>query len=260
MTYQEEEKTRLRRQSSRQAIALAMQGRWREAVAANKGLLESFPNDVAAYNRLGRAYMELGEFSLARGAYERTLELDSYNVIAKKNLHRLSHLGEAEISWGGDSRKVEPQQFIEEIGRAGVVKLYRLAPPEVLAKMVAGDKVNLKIEGSSLVVENGWGEYLGQVSPNPGQRLIRLMKGGNRYSAAITSSTGDGATVILREVHQDPSQAGHLSFPPKGADEVRPYVGDRIIRRELDYEEELAGEPAYILVGGDEGELLSEEY
>ena len=59
MSYQEEEQVSLRRRGSKQAIALAMQGRWREAVAANKSLIESFPNDVDAYNRLGRAYMEL---------------------------------------------------------------------------------------------------------------------------------------------------------------------------------------------------------
>jgi len=53
-----------------------MQGRWKEAIAANKSLIESFPNDVDAYNRLGRAYMELGEYSRAREAYGRTLELD----------------------------------------------------------------------------------------------------------------------------------------------------------------------------------------
>ena len=64
MSYQEEERTRLKRQSSKHAIALAMQGRWREAVAANKSLLESFPNDVDAHNRLGRAYMDI------RGSHE----------------------------------------------------------------------------------------------------------------------------------------------------------------------------------------------
>ena len=57
MSYQEEERTRLKRQSSKQAIALALQGQWREAVAANKGILENFPKDVDAYNRLGRAYL-----------------------------------------------------------------------------------------------------------------------------------------------------------------------------------------------------------
>ena len=259
MSYQEEERTRLKRQSSKQAIALAMEGRWGEAVAANKSLLESFPNDVDAYNRLGRAHMELGEYSLAKEAYERAVELDPYNIIAQKNLNRLSRLKEAEVSSEGNFYKVEPQQFIEEVGKAGIVNLYRLGPPEVLAKTVAGGRVNLKIDGPNLIAENSRGEYLGQVEPKYGQRLIKLMEGGNKYTATIISSTEEGVTVIIREVYQDPRQAGRFSFPSKGAESLRPYVGDRIIRRELEYEEALPGEPVYTIVGGEEAELLSEE-
>ncbi len=263
MSYHEEEQTRLRRQSSKEAIALAMEGRWRETVALNKRLIESFPNDVGAYNRLGRAYMELGEYSLAREVYERAVEIDPYNTIAKKNLNRLSRLGKTAVSLEGGFHKVEPQQFIGEVGKAGVVNLFRLAPPEILAKTVAGEKVNLKIEGSSLIVANSQGEYLGQVEPKHGQRLIKLMEGGNKYEAAIISSTEEVVTVIIREVYQHPTQAGRLSFPPKGMEAVRLYVGDRIgdrvIRRKLEYEEALPSESGYAIVGGDDIELFSAE-
>jgi len=244
MTYQEEEQARLRRQRSKHAIALAMQGRWREAVAANKDIIGSFPNDVDAYNRLGRAYIELGDYSQAKEAYGRALELDPYNVIAQKNLRRLSYLGEAVVGAEADSDKVEPQHFIEETGKAGVVDLYHLAPQEILARMVAGDKVYLKIDESGLAVENGRGEYLGQVEPKHGQRLIKLMEGGNRYTAAVVSSAEDRVTVIIREVYQDPSQAGQLSFPSKGVEGLRPFLSDKMIRRELEYIEALAEEAA----------------
>jgi len=236
-----------------------MQGRWREAVAANISILGSFPNDVDAYNRLGRAYMELGEYSRSKEAYERAMELDPYNAIAKKNLHRLSHLGKAVVGLEGGSQKAEPQHFIEETGKAGVVDLYRLAPPEILARMVAGDKVYLRIDGTSLVVENGRGEYLGQVDPKVGRQLIKLTKGGNKYTAAIISSTEDMMSIVIREVYQDPSQAGRLSFPAKGIEELRPYVGERILRRELEYEEELVEEPGYTIVSEEGTELLPEE-
>ncbi|MDD5038317.1 MAG: tetratricopeptide repeat protein [Dehalococcoidales bacterium] len=259
MTYQKEEPTKLRRQFSKQAIALAMQGRWREVVDANKLLLESFPNDVDAYNRLGRAYMELGEYTQAKNAYEKTVEIDPYNAIAKKSLDRLSHLGDTVVDSEADVQKVEPEQFIEEIGKAGVVNLYRLARLEILAKAVAGSRVNLKIEGLDLRAENIRGEYLGLVEPKHAQRLIKLIKGGNKYTAAIVSSSPEAVVVIIREVYQDPSQVGRLSFPPKGTEGFRTYVGDRIIRRELEYEEALPGEPSYTIIGGDEAELLPGE-
>jgi len=240
MAYQEEEQVRLRRQRSRHAIALAMQGRWREAVAANQEIIASFPNDVDAYNRLGRAYIELGEYSPAKEAYGRAIELDPYNVIAQRNLRRLSYLGEAAAGSGADSDRAEPQYFIEETGKAGVLNLYHLAPQQVLAKMVAGDKVYLKVDGSGLTVENARGEYLGQVEPKHGQRLIKLMEGGNQYTAAIVSSAEDRVLVIIREVYQDPSQAGQLSFPSKGGESLRPYLSDKMLRRELEHIETLA--------------------
>ena len=55
MTYQEAEQVGLKRRRSKQAVALAMEGRWREAIAINKEIIEGFPDDVEAYNRLGKA-------------------------------------------------------------------------------------------------------------------------------------------------------------------------------------------------------------
>jgi len=259
MTYREERLARLKRQRSKQAIDLAMQGRWREAVAANKFIIENFPRDVDAYNRLGRAYMELGEYSQAKESYQQAVELDPYNAIARKNLQRLSYLREAVVGSEGESPKVEPHHFIEEIGKAGVVNLYHLAPREVRARVVAGAKVYLNIRDASLTVENGQGEYLGQVEPRHGQRLIRLMEGGNEYSAAVVSSAEEAMTVIIREVYQDPGQVGKLSFPSRGAEEPRPYVGERIFKLESEYEEEAVEEPGYTIIGGDEIEVLPEE-
>jgi tetratricopeptide (TPR) repeat protein len=255
VTYQEGEQTRLRRQFSKQAVTLAMEGRWKEAVAANQSLIESFPNDVDAYNRLGRAHMELGEYTLAREAYEKALELDAYNNIAKRNLQRLSLLGESVASVEANYQRVDPQSFIEEVGKAGVVDLYRLAQPQVLAKTVAGSRVNLKVDGPRLVAENNSGEYLGQVEQKHGQRLIKLMEGGNRYSAAVISSTEEEVSIIIKEVYQDPSQAGKFSFPPRGSETARPSADDRIddrmIRRQLEEEDSSSDETGYAIVGGD---------
>jgi tetratricopeptide (TPR) repeat protein len=253
MTYQEDSATRIRRQRTKQAIALAMDGKWRGAVAANQEIVESFPDDVDAYNRLGRAYTELGDYTRAKEAYQRTLELDPYNTIAEKNIRRLSHLGNgaAEV----ETRKFEPKSFIEEIGKAGVVSLHQLAPPNVLATVAAGDMVNLKVEKRTLVVDNARGDFLGQIDPKHALRLIRLMDGGNRYSAHIINSSDNAVTVIIREVYQDPSQVGQISFPTRMED-ARIYGGDRMIKREaVEFEDEFADEAEYG-GGGEEGEEM----
>jgi tetratricopeptide (TPR) repeat protein len=255
MTYQDGEQTRLRKQSSKQAVQLAMEGRWREAIAANQGLIENFPTDVDAYNRLGRAHMELGEYSRAREAYEKAVELDPYNTIAKRNLQRLSLLDDSVASVEVNFQRVEPQHFIEEVGKAGVVQLHRLAPPQVLAKTVAGSRVNLKVSGSGLIAENNAGEYLGQMDQRFGQRLVKLMETGNQYSAAVISSGEDAVSIIVKETYQDPSNIGKFSFPPKGSETVRPdpsdRLDDRLIRRQLEDEESASEESGYAIVGGD---------
>ncbi len=258
MTYQEEEQAGQRYRRSKQAVALAMEGRWQDAVAANQSLLESFPNDVNAYNRLGRAYMELGEYSHAAQAYSRAVELDPYNLIAKKNLERLSRLGEAAVSAQGGPDRVEPRQFVEETGKAGLVKLYHLAAPEIVAKMGAGDKVYLKIDGSSLMAENAQEERLGQVEPGHEQRLLKLMEGGNQYGAAIVSAAEGMVTIIIRETLQDPSQAGKSSFPAKEFKSPRPYITDKT-RREIEEYEEAEEEIGYTIVGGDDTPLTPED-
>ncbi|MEE8194492.1 MAG: tetratricopeptide repeat protein [Dehalococcoidales bacterium] len=259
MTYENEEQARLIRQSSKQAIALAMAGRWREAVVANKGIIENYPNDVDAYNRLGRAYMELGEYPLAREAYSLAKGFDPHNVIADKNLRRLSDLGEVANLRNESFHGVEPQQFIEETGKAGVVGLYNLAPRGVMAKMVAGDRVYLKTDDSNLVVENSGGEELGQVDPKYAQRLTRLMKGGNRYTAAVISSSEEMMAIIIREVYQHPSQAEQLSFPARGLGSLRPYVSDTVPRRHLEPGVPEVKEADYATAGGDEAEAAPGE-
>jgi hypothetical protein len=236
MSYHENIQGKLKRQTSKQAITLAMEGRWQEALNVNKEIIENFPNDVDAHNRLGKAYMELGDYNKSRETYEKALSLDKYNTIAKKNIERLSRLGDGETVREGVVEKAEPHLFIEEIGKAGVVNLYQIAPSEKLVNMLAGDKVVLKPQGASLTVENLRGEYLGLVPAKQGQRLLKLMDGGNKYTAAVIASNENSICVIIRETYQDPNLIDQVSFPGRRLEEIQPYVSDQVFRTE--YEEE----------------------
>jgi tetratricopeptide (TPR) repeat protein len=219
MAYQQEEKqTKLGRQLSTEAIALAIQGRWEEAVAVNRSIIERLPTDIGAYNRLGRALTELGEFVQAKEAYNRVLELAPDNVIAAKNLTRLASLSESEAVSSSSHHRITPALFVTEQGKADMVNLCNLASRTVLAKVGVGDQVHLRVEGKSLIVENEHGEYLGEVEKKYGLRLIRLIKGGNKYVAAILSVGNNKVQTIIREEYQHPSQAGQSSFP------VRPSI------------------------------------
>ena len=235
--YQLSEKAKLRRQRTNEAIALAMQSQWDEAIAVNKSIIEVFPDDADAYNRLGKALTQLGRYAEARDAYSHALEIEPNNGIAKKNLDRLTHLREAEAE-PRNGRQVSSHLFIEETGKADVADLYRLAPRKVLVKIAAGDPVHLEAKGQSLTVESVDGEYIGEVEPRLGLRLIKLMQGGNRYTAAIVGVGEKGGKVMIKEIFQHPSQAGRPSFPARAADGFRPYVKDSMMKYEREDDEE----------------------
>ncbi len=238
MAYQQiEERTKLGRRLEKEAIALAIQGRWEEAVAVNKSIIEKFLTDIGAYNRLGRALTELGEFAQAKEAYSKALELAPNNVIAAKNLTRLASLSDTKATQDSEHHKVVPELFVTETGKAGVVNLCNLAPSEVLARMAIGDQVRLRVEGQRLMVENKRDEYLGEVEPEYGLRLIKLIGGGNRYAAAILSVERDGVRVIIREEYQHPSQEGHLSFPVKATKHLLLQAKESLLRHDVIGEE-----------------------
>jgi tetratricopeptide (TPR) repeat protein len=248
---EDEEKARLRQRLSKEAIDLALQGRWEEAEALNRGIIEKFPSDVEAYNRLGRALTELGNFNGAREAYLKALELSPDNAIAKKNLARLTSLSQSiatlkkrsrkastsSLAKSRRARKVALDLFITEIGKAGVVNLHNVAPKNVLAKTAFGDRVHLKTEGQRLIVSTESGDYLGEVEPTQGLRLIKLMRGGNRYDAAILNAEDNKVQVIIKEVYQHPSQAGRPSFPVRATEHMRTRIRESLLRRGIITEE-----------------------
>lgn len=235
--FQPEDGAKLKRRWVEQAVSLAMQNRWEEAAAINRRILEQFPNDVDAYNRLGRALMELGRYSEAREAYGKSVERDPHNTIAKKNLSRLSLLTEEA---GQKAREqVDPRLFIAETGKTGVTALVRPAAREVFAKMAVGDKVYLQPEGGVLTVRNASNEFLGQVETKLGLRLAELMRGGNDYAAALMSIEDNNVRIIIRETLQHPSQSGKVSFPAKEALGVRSYIRESLVRADEDEEEDL---------------------
>ena len=215
--------SKVKKDRAKQAVNLAMEQRWEEAASVNRGILELFPDDVEAFNRLGKALSELGRYSEARKAFQRAVKLCPSNSIARKNLSRIGLL--REDSPPAPSRQgVPPHFFIAETGKTGVTCLVDQAPKEVLAKMAAGEPVYLEPREHKLLVKNSLGEELGTVEPKLGLRLLRLMRGGNRYEAATTSLNDRGIQVIIKEIYQHPSQMGRLSFLPRRHDDFRPNV------------------------------------
>ncbi len=209
-----EDKAKLRKDLSKKAVALAMKSRWREASAVNRAILNDFPRDLEAWNRLGKALSELGCVAEARDAFGKALEVSPHNSIARKNFERLKRLGEDEqpaLVTGGASA----QAFIEEGGNSGVTSLVSLAPASALLKLSPGHPIELRCEGGGLKVFRASGDYVGRVESRLASRLARLIKGGNRYDATVRSVSEREVVIIIRESFRHHSQAHVPSFPAR---------------------------------------------
>ena len=249
-----EDKTRPRRDKAREAIALALESRWEEALALNREIVAESPKDVEALNRLGKALSELGLYKQAEDAFRQTLEISPANMIARKNIRRLSHLTDMDAQPKLGS-KVPPQLFIEERGRTATVSLRNLPPGTAHLPMAPGDAVELKPDGGRMAVQNIQGEYLGEIEPKLGLRIAKLMQGGNRYTAAVTAVDEHSLVIMIKETYQHPSQFGTVSFPAKQpVDGVYAYPGAPPMPMELDLEEEEEQDRSPIIDWDEEGE------
>lgn len=253
-----EEKARLKKQWTDLAIKQAQTSQWEEAVLTNKNILQLFPNEAEAFNRLGKAYSELGQYVEARDAYSQTLLYSPKNTIARKNLDRLALLQEGTVQVSLGSGRIDPQLFIEETGKTGVTALINPAPAGILARVSVGDTVQLHVVGHTILVRNSAGEDLGQIEPRLANRLINFMAGGNRYAAAILAMEMGQVRLIIREEYQHPSMFGKVSFPSQGGGEtIRAYIKDSILRRDHEDEDELGSDDEYY-DGNDESDEMNE--
>lgn len=253
-----EEKARLKKQWTELAVKQAQQGQWEEAVNTNKNILNLFPQEPDAFNRLGKAYSELGQYTEARQAYSQTLKYSPNNTIAKKNLDRLEQLQETPVQPAIAVDRIDPRLFIEETGKTGVTELINLAAPALLARVGVGDRVNLHVDGHRFLVRNAAGENIGQIEPRLAGRLIDFIAAGNRYAAAILAKEQGQIRLIIREEYQHPSMFGRVSFPSQGGgDTFRPYVKDSMLRYDREDEDDLGNDDEYY-DGGDESDDLTE--
>jgi len=235
-----EDRLRMKRQRSEKAIQLAMQNRWQEAADFNRQILETFPEDVDTLNRLGKALMELGQYSGSLEAYTSSSKLDPSNSIAQKNVARLTKLV-ADGADGGQATPppsaIDPSLFIEESGKTAVTEVVDRPSFDKIATLTAGDKLELKVDGGVVQVASSTGVVVGQLEPKLAQRVVRLVGLGNRYSAAITSIDETHVRIIVREEYRDPAMSTRPSFPTHAAD-IRAYTREGVFRADNDEDDD----------------------
>lgn len=219
------------------AINAALASDWKKAVALNSQILKENKDDADCLNRLGKAYLELGQNKKAASAFRQVLKIDKYNPIAQKNLARALSFRPVPCSLASaPPPKNTPLSggFLEEPGKTRLVALVNIAPASVLLKQKQAEVIRLVPKKHGVVVTDLAGTYLGALPDDLGHRLAALIKGGNQYCALTKSVAKNGVVVFIREIFRSKRFANTPSFTAGNAD----YFS--FIREEASGSEEIA--------------------
>ena len=194
---------------SQQAIDFALSGNWKEAIKVNLVLLKDNSKDIDTLNRLGRAYLETGQKSKSEETYKKVLRLDKFNSIAAKNLGLLktSRISHQSKTFSASSMPL----FLEEPGVTKTITLIRLGDAKILARLHAGDPVNIVVRQHTVAAVSSNNEYLGRLPDDLAARLRPFIKAGNTYVAWIRSI--DPFRIFAKENHRAAKFAHSPSFP-----------------------------------------------
>lgn len=240
-----EERVKPRSLYVEEAIQAALESRWPDALATNQALLERHGPDEDTYNRMGKALTELGRLDEALEAYSSALRLNPLNLIAQKNVRKLSAMLEQKAQIAAGGRAIDVELFTEEPGKSALTILRQ--PEKKVAVVVApGDVVELLPENGQLRAETARGVALGEVEPKIARRLLPLIETGNRYTAAVARVNDQAIEIIIREVFQSRENARKASFPlarGQRREEFRPYAKETLLSsREIDASPLLSGD------------------
>lgn len=131
---------------SKLAIKAAFNQNWQEAIEINSQIISLDENNLDAYLRLGLAHLQLQDYSKAKKAYSKVLDLDPINKIALDKMKLVKEKKTEDfIVPDNDSLLKEPGNSIE-------------ANLEILTKGITADKFKfdenliLKINGKTISV------------------------------------------------------------------------------------------------------------
>lgn len=197
----------------RLAIQKALQANWEEAVKLNLQILENDPENATALNRLGIAYLKNHQPTKARKTFEKVLNLDPFNAIAKTNIKKTS----PKFSQSSDTTSLLSNHsfsFIEEPGKSKVIPLTNIGEPEILAGLFTGKEIFLKIAARKVKIVTEKNKYIGSLPDDISSHLIRLIKAGYKYKSLIKSADTNQVQVFIQEIKASKRLRGIHSFSP----------------------------------------------
>lgn len=192
------------------AIKAAQEERWEDAQSFNQQILKQEPKNTSALNRLGFAYMQAGDHDKAKKAYEKVLDIDRTNSVAKKYLKLVEKAKQKKPV--KLPKALKHSDFIDEPGKTKSVTLVRLADSDVVEDLSVGAECVLHHTKTRISVKCD-GVYIGTLPDDICARLDPLLTAGNTYSVKVQSLKGGNVRVFIRENERAESVAHIASFP-----------------------------------------------
>ncbi len=196
------------------AIKYALRHEWQAAVTVNKDILKSSPKDVDTYNRLGFAFLKLGNIQDAKKIFEKAKRLDPYNHITSKNLSTITSGIYNHQQSSLQNSTMPPMQFIEDPGKTKIVSCVNPAQINILSTMHCGDIVFLNPKKHCIEIRDADNRYLGALPDDIAFRLLKLLQAKYEYSTTIKYVDQKTLTVFIREIKRGKKYALQPSFLP----------------------------------------------
>ena len=191
---------------AQQAISSALLGQWKEAISINLKILQDYPDDLDAMNRIARAYVAIGEYTKAHDLAHKVLTHDSLNTLARKCIERCEMLKEVSMSMDDADRddgddvpqKTVSFSFLEVPGRTKIVNLLNIGDLKVISRLDPGDNVALVPRSHKVSVSTINGKYIGRLPDDLANKLISLIENGNEYESSIKSVSVKSISVFIK--------------------------------------------------------------
>lgn len=213
------------------AIKAALSGDWKQAVEINTQILKEFTQDIEAILRLAKAYEELGKKTLAKRNYNKAINIDRFNPIAKRALIRLKESKGKKGKEAKLEKILDYDLFLEEPGKNKTISLIRLGDPKVLLSLNIAEAVKFSVSSRQISVRDKQNRYLGRLTDDLSKRLIKLIKRGNKYKAVVKEVDEKKLLIFIKEVLRSQKNKDIPSFPTVG-DQYHTFLIQDIITEE----------------------------
>lgn len=196
-----------------EAIANALKNNWHQAIKINQQILMVRIDDIDSLNRLARAYTCLGKLQNAQKTYKKVLVVDPHNIIAKKNLEKVTKSNGYGKNYNGTNQTADYSRiFLYEPGKTKLVNLINLAPPAILVSLNCGDQLMINAKKHGITITSLDGTYIGALPDDLAHRLLAFIAQGNKYETYIKCTSAKILTVLIKEIYRSAKFINQPSF------------------------------------------------